>query len=141
MNKIQQIGASTLLWLGLCLTAFAQYNGNHDVGSCTTIAGWAWDSNQPTAPVSVDIYDGNTKLATVEASAEVYFPFSEPEIQLSMHHPSQQRWLFADRDATCRTERPAHKKCRPLNPRFAENYRLLACIGRIRPQRLQAQHK
>jgi hypothetical protein len=31
------------------------------------IAGWAWDKNQPKAPLLVDIYDGDRKLATVVA--------------------------------------------------------------------------
>ncbi|MCE9556158.1 MAG: hypothetical protein K8T91_22645, partial [Planctomycetes bacterium] len=59
---------------GLCLlligpSALAQTNGYHDVGDCSTIAGWAWDASQPTTPISVDIYSGNTLIATVAASA------------------------------------------------------------------------
>lgn len=56
MTFIQRLGVLVLLWLGLSITAAAQQSGNHDVGSCSVIAGWAWDSNQPTSPVSVDIY-------------------------------------------------------------------------------------
>jgi len=45
-----------------------QYNGYHDTGNCTAISGWAWDSNQPTAPVSVDIYSDGVLLTTVQAA-------------------------------------------------------------------------
>ncbi len=45
------------------------YNGYHDVGNCSILAGWAWDANQPTTPIGVDIYDGNTLITTVAASA------------------------------------------------------------------------
>jgi hypothetical protein len=31
------------------------------------IAGWAWDGNQPDSAVKVNIYDGDTLLATVTA--------------------------------------------------------------------------
>jgi hypothetical protein len=33
------------------------------------ISGWAWDSKQPDRPIRVDIFDGDTKLATVLACA------------------------------------------------------------------------
>ena len=59
-----------LVTLGIaCLAppALAQTNGYHDVADCTNIAGWAWDSTLPTTPVSVDIYDGNTLIATTLA--------------------------------------------------------------------------
>jgi hypothetical protein len=32
------------------------------------MAGWAWDKNDPDSPINVDIYDGNTLLATVTAN-------------------------------------------------------------------------
>jgi hypothetical protein len=32
------------------------------------IVGWAWDPKKPDTPVKVDIYDGDTKLATVTAN-------------------------------------------------------------------------
>jgi hypothetical protein len=32
-----------------------------------SITGWAWDPKQPNRPISVDIYDGDTKVATVPA--------------------------------------------------------------------------
>jgi membrane protein involved in D-alanine export len=35
--------------------------------TCEQVAGWAWDSAQPDAPVGVDIYEGDTLLATVPA--------------------------------------------------------------------------
>lgn len=43
------------------------YEGFHDVTNCDGIMGWAWDKNQPDQPIQVDIYDGDTQLATVTA--------------------------------------------------------------------------
>ena len=43
------------------------YEGTLDLADCKRIAGWAWDKNQPNTPISVDIYDGGTLLATVTA--------------------------------------------------------------------------
>ncbi len=43
------------------------FGGFIDVATCSTIAGWAWDANSPSATVSVDIYDGSTFLTTVSA--------------------------------------------------------------------------
>jgi hypothetical protein len=37
------------------------------VAKCTIIGGWAWDREQPSVPVEVEIYDGNRRLATVPA--------------------------------------------------------------------------
>jgi hypothetical protein len=34
---------------------------------CQTVLGWAWDKDHPDDPVSVDILDGTTALATVKA--------------------------------------------------------------------------
>lgn len=44
------------------------YEGFHDITNCNGIMGWAWDKNQPDQPLQVEIYDGDTLLATVEAS-------------------------------------------------------------------------
>jgi hypothetical protein len=44
------------------------YEGWVDSADCNTISGWAWDKNQPNTPISVDIYNGSTKLATVTAN-------------------------------------------------------------------------
>ena len=43
------------------------YQGTFDRLDCESIAGWAWDSSQPNTPISVDIYDGWQKIATVRA--------------------------------------------------------------------------
>jgi hypothetical protein len=53
--------------------AFAQaggpeYEGNLDGADCHVITGWAWDRNQPTTPINVDIYDGASLLATIPAN-------------------------------------------------------------------------
>jgi hypothetical protein len=42
--------------------------GFHEVADCTVISGWAWDANQPNTPISVDIYNGATVIATVVAN-------------------------------------------------------------------------
>ena len=42
--------------------------GFQDGADCTKIFGWAWDSTIPNSPISVDIYDGSTKIATVSAN-------------------------------------------------------------------------
>ena len=44
------------------------YAGFHSGADCEEVYGWAWDRNQPNSPISVDIYDGNSRLATVKAS-------------------------------------------------------------------------
>jgi hypothetical protein len=44
------------------------YEGYHDIADCNTILGWAWDKNRPDEPIQVDIYDGDTRLATITAS-------------------------------------------------------------------------
>lgn len=44
------------------------YAGVLDVADSHNIAGWAWDSRNPTAPVKVEVYDGTKLLLTVEAS-------------------------------------------------------------------------
>src|SRR5437762_12948070 len=45
----------------------ASLEGNLDLATTTEIAGWAWDSKQPETILSIDIYDGDTKIATVQA--------------------------------------------------------------------------
>jgi len=47
--------------------AAAGYEGGHDGADCERIAGWAWDMWRPDCAVSVDIYDGDLRLATVPA--------------------------------------------------------------------------
>ncbi len=41
--------------------------GSLDRVSCERIEGWAWDHAQPETPIAVDLYDGETLLATVMA--------------------------------------------------------------------------
>lgn len=45
------------------------YEGFQDDVNCANLIGWAWDSRRPNEPVKVEIYDGNTLLATVTADA------------------------------------------------------------------------
>ena len=42
--------------------------GRHDGQGCNAIEGWAWDSNDSTGTVSVDIFDGTTLLASTAAT-------------------------------------------------------------------------
>jgi hypothetical protein len=42
--------------------------GTLDVTNDEYVAGWAWDRNQPDRPIEVDIFDGDTKVATVVAN-------------------------------------------------------------------------
>jgi len=41
--------------------------GFFDSADCSQLIGWAWDANLPNTPISVDIYDGPNKIATVLA--------------------------------------------------------------------------
>ncbi|MFL6216572.1 MAG: hypothetical protein ACJ74J_22000 [Blastocatellia bacterium] len=43
------------------------YEGFQDDINCYNLIGWAWDGQRPNDPVKVEIYDGNTLLATVTA--------------------------------------------------------------------------
>lgn len=45
------------------------YEGQLDTVNCDVIAGWAWDSNDSNKKVSVNIYDGETVIASVKADA------------------------------------------------------------------------
>jgi len=45
----------------------ADYEGAHDLATCDVITGWARDRNHPDQAVKVEIRDGDTKLATVNA--------------------------------------------------------------------------
>jgi hypothetical protein len=55
--------------------ATASAGGDETVGAldgfdAVSIHGWAWDPKQPNAAIKLDIYDGDTKLATVLADEE-----------------------------------------------------------------------
>ena len=43
-------------------------SGAFESADCNQLAGWAWDSSQPSVPLSVDVYDGATKISTVLAN-------------------------------------------------------------------------
>jgi len=51
-----------------CSGAATAYQGFHDAAGCNTIAGWAWDQNDPYGTIDVDIYDGTTVIAKVPAT-------------------------------------------------------------------------
>jgi hypothetical protein len=50
------------------IVSIQDYEGNHDGADCGQVWGWAWNKNDPNGAVSVDIFDGNTYLATVPAN-------------------------------------------------------------------------
>ena len=45
------------------------YEGYHDFADCDLLSGWAWDQNQPDAPVYVDVYSDGAYLLSVWANA------------------------------------------------------------------------
>jgi hypothetical protein len=45
----------------------SRYQGSLDQASYQAISGWAWDKEQPNAPVQVEIYDGDRLVSTVKA--------------------------------------------------------------------------
>ncbi len=47
----------------------AKYSGNLDAADSERVELWAWDELQPDSPLKVEIYDGETLLATVKADA------------------------------------------------------------------------
>jgi hypothetical protein len=49
-------------------TLAANLIGRHDGQGCNAIEGWAWDSNDSTGTVNVDIYDGTTLLGSTAAT-------------------------------------------------------------------------
>ena len=85
---------SPFLWDGLCGSGFVEsvnfpqnvidkhkaigaaifagkvptYQGVFESIDCQSLKGWAWDASQPNTPISVDVYDGTQKLATVRAN-------------------------------------------------------------------------
>ena len=46
----------------------ASYQGVHDGAGCDTLSGWAWDSNDRSSIVNVDVYNGTTLIGTVAAT-------------------------------------------------------------------------
>jgi len=42
--------------------------GYLDSADCTQLVGWAWDGTQPNSPISVDVYDGTSFIASVLAN-------------------------------------------------------------------------
>ena len=45
----------------------ASLEGTLDLATTAEIAGWAWDRKQPDSIISIDIYDGDAKITTVQA--------------------------------------------------------------------------
>jgi hypothetical protein len=44
-----------------------KFEGTLDRADTTRVAGWVWDKNRPETPISVEIYEDDTLLATVTA--------------------------------------------------------------------------
>jgi RHS repeat-associated protein len=60
-NRIQGVDSSSS---GVSLNS----GGYLDSADCNSISGWAWDGNQPSTSINVDIYDGNTFILSVAAN-------------------------------------------------------------------------
>src|SRR5208283_3710708 len=52
----------------VCSGSSVSYQGYLNGATCTGIYGWAWEPGNPSATVSVDIYDSSTKIATFAAN-------------------------------------------------------------------------
>ncbi len=61
-------GSTFVLGTQTLTCAQASFSGSFGAANCNQIAGWAWDANQPDAPINVDIYDGTTPVAAVQAN-------------------------------------------------------------------------
>jgi len=62
-------GTATALGTKTLSCPAPSFGGYFDYADCNQLAGWAWDANQPNAPINVDLYDGTTLLATVPANS------------------------------------------------------------------------
>jgi hypothetical protein len=49
------------------IVVLGEFQGFHEATNCSVIEGWAWKPAQPAAHVSVEIYDGDVKIGTVDA--------------------------------------------------------------------------
>ncbi|MDP9120205.1 MAG: hypothetical protein M3O15_02370 [Acidobacteriota bacterium] len=67
--SINLAGTETVLGTRSLTCAVPSFGGSLDGADCNRLAGWAWDSAQPSSPITVDIYDGTTLIATVLANA------------------------------------------------------------------------
>ncbi len=61
-------GTTTSLGTRTVTCTAPSFSGSFASPSCTQLAGWAWDANEPNDPINVDIYDGATLIATVLAN-------------------------------------------------------------------------
>lgn len=43
------------------------YEGNFEKATQSALVGWAWDSTRPDTPITIDVFDGPTKVASVVA--------------------------------------------------------------------------
>jgi lysophospholipase L1-like esterase len=43
------------------------YEGVHDRTDCQSVKGWAWDTRYPNAPIKIELYDGESLIATIPA--------------------------------------------------------------------------
>ncbi len=61
-------GGQELISSGQSVTCWA-LAGYNDSTSCQAVAGWAWDANQPSTPVNLEIFDNGALIATVLANS------------------------------------------------------------------------
>ena len=63
-------GLTMTVMLSSCSRPSApNYDGQLDTVNCDVIAGWAWNANDANKQVSINIYDGETVIASVRADA------------------------------------------------------------------------
>ena len=55
-------------WGPIGAEVVTEAEGNHEGATCDGVYGWAWDRARPNEPISVDILDGDTLLATAPAN-------------------------------------------------------------------------
>jgi RHS repeat-associated protein len=61
-------GTTTSLGTRTVTCPTPSFSGSFDLATCTQLAGWGWDANEPNNPIDIDIYDGTAKIATVLSS-------------------------------------------------------------------------
>jgi hypothetical protein len=45
----------------------SNYEGFHEASDCNSIKGWSWNVRRPNDPVRIELYDGDSLIATVSA--------------------------------------------------------------------------
>jgi|GEM_PF-1232687 len=112
--------------------------GRHDGQGCNAIEGWAWDANDPSGTVNVDIYDGATLISTVACTlyrqdlADVIgnpyhgFIFHTPDI-LRDGHPHTITVKFGGTNTNLPLDTPRTTSCITSTPNYQGNLDVADC--------------